>query len=91
MRRFPLQLLTKEGRMKRSLVLLPAMIIVSACATTGTVTAEERARCQEMVRNMGVAAPHDHQAERSGMASPMNGRHDRCRAIARQDAATPAH
>jgi len=40
---------------------------------------------------MGAAAPHDHQAERSGVASTMNGRHDRCRAIARADAAAASH
>ena len=77
--------------MKGSSIALAAMLALSACATTGTVTAEERARCQEMTRNMGAAAPHDHQAERSGMASPMSGRHDRCRAIARADAAAARH
>lgn len=77
--------------MKKLLIILPAMLAVSACTTTGTVTAAERARCQEMVRNMGVAAPHDHQAERSGLASPMNGRHDRCRTIAQADAAAPGN
>ena len=73
--------------MKGSVIALAAMMAVSACTTTGTVTAQERARCQEMARQMGLASPHDHQAERSGLASPMNSRHDRCRAIARADAA----
>jgi hypothetical protein len=79
--------------MKAISIALAAMLALSACATTtaGPVTAEERARCQEMTRNMGAAAPHDHQAERSGMASPMNGRHDRCRAIERADAAAANH
>jgi len=79
--------------MKAISIALAAMLALSACATTSTgpVTAEERASCQEMTRNMGAAAPHDHQAERSGVASTMNGRHDRCRAIARADAAAASH
>ena len=77
--------------MKGSYIALAAMTALSACTTTGAVTAQERARCQEMARNMGTAAPHDHQAERSGLASPMNGQHNRCQAIARADAAVPSH
>jgi hypothetical protein len=77
--------------MKKLLVALPAMLAISACTTTGPFTAAERARCQEMARQMSLASNHDHQAERSGMASPMNSRHDRCRAIARQDAREQSH
>jgi hypothetical protein len=77
--------------MKRSFIALAAMMTVTACATTGTVTAQERARCQEMTRNMGLASRHDHQAERSGATSPMNNWHDRCRAIARAEAADPSN
>src|SRR4051794_30464560 len=84
-------LVATEGRMKGSPVALAAITALSACTTTGAVTAEERARCQEMPRNRGAAAPHDHRAERSGLASPMNGRHDRCQAIAQGDAAAASH
>jgi len=76
--------------MKKSLISLAAMLAVSACATTGTMTAQERARCQEMARTMGAEAPHDHQAERSGMASSMNGQHERCRTMAQADAPVAA-
>jgi hypothetical protein len=40
---------------------------------------------------MGAEAPHDHQAERSGMASSMSGQHDQCRTMANANTAAPAH
>jgi hypothetical protein len=77
--------------MKGSLIAPAALMVLAACTTTGTPTAEERARCQEMARDMGLASRHNHQEERSGLASPMNSRHARCRAIARADAAAPGN
>lgn len=71
--------------MRKSIVALGGLVALSACATTptGPITAQERAECRAMAQRMGTQARHNHAEERNAVArSPMNRRHDRCRAIA---------
>ena len=67
---------------------LGGLAALSGCTTTGTrpITAEERAECRAMAQRMGTQPRHDHAEERNAIArSPMNRRHDRCRAIEAAD------
>jgi hypothetical protein len=71
---------------KTMIIAVPVALLLAGCATTGPVTAEERARCAQMASAMGTDPQHDH-AEVKGVQarSPMNRTHDRCREILRQD------
>ena len=64
------------------IVLALAMAVpLAACVTTSDVTADERAYCERMEREMGIEHRHDH-AEVKGMGmNPMNVTHARCRAM----------
>ncbi len=60
---------------------LAMAVSLGACVTTREVSAEERAYCERMEREMGVDHRHDH-AEAKGMGmNPMNVTHARCRAM----------
>ena len=50
-------------------------------------TAEERAKCEQMSKQMGTAPPHDHGKDKTGSPSPMTTEHARCKEIM----AEPAH
>lgn len=50
-------------------------------------TAEERAKCEEMVKTMGSAPPHDHGMDKGQGPGPMTAEHARCKQIL----AEPAH
>jgi hypothetical protein len=55
---------------------------LSACVTTGEMSAEERSKCERMAAEMSMASQHDHSEEKGITArSPMNRTHDRCRAM----------
>lgn len=64
---------------------LPLMIL-AACATTNgaSYTAEERASCVEMEKDMGTATVHDHNAMKGMGMNPMNITHERCQEILAQ-------
>ena len=68
--------------MKGLIVMASAAILVSACATVGEVSAEERARCEAMRAEMGTQQRHSHEEVKGTVAqTPMNREHQRCRAI----------
>lgn len=74
-----------EERMKRSFIVLAALVAVSACTAVGPVTAEERARCEAMRAQMGTQPRHSHEEVKGTVAqSPMNREHQRCRATLQQ-------
>ena len=67
---------------------LPVLLLAAAltgCATaaqtTASATAEERARCEAMARNMGTGDRHSHTEMKGAGPDPMNAMHARCRAI----------
>ena len=69
--------------MKRmmTIAILP-LLLLGAWATTNT--AEQRASCEEMERDMGLGTTHDH-AEMNGVGrNPMNLTHERCQQILAQ-------
>lgn len=58
---------------------LTAALSLAACVTTTELTADERAYCERMERQMGTDHRHDH-AEAKGVGmNPMNVSHARCR------------
>lgn len=64
---------------------LPLMML-AGCATTngGSYTAEERASCVEMEKDMGTGTVHDHNAMKGMGMNPMNITHERCQEILAQ-------
>lgn len=66
-------------------IVLPLMML-AACATTNgaSYTAEERASCVEMERDMGTGTVHDHNAMKGMGMNPMNISHKRCQEILAQ-------
>ena len=70
------------------LIAIPAVTaaLLVGCATTGerVATAEQRAACVDMEKDMGLGTAHDH-AEMKGMGcNAMNLSHDRCMQILAQ-------
>ena len=63
---------------------LAAVAALSACATTRTATAEERAECERMAAQMGTGTTHDHSAMKGMPANPMNLTHERCQQLLSQ-------
>ncbi len=61
------------------LIFLP-IALLGGCVTA----AEERARCQEMARQMGTQTRHDHGETKGTGSSPMNQAHRRCQQILAQ-------
>ena len=68
----------------RSIPLLLAALAISACVTTPEATAEERAYCERMERDMGVHTAHDHQQMKGAGMNAMNVTHERCQRILAQ-------
>lgn len=71
--------------MRTQSMLLPAIAaLLSGCATTmiSTGSAEEIEECKAMAAAMGTARAHSHSETKGTIIStPMNAKHDRCRAI----------
>ena len=67
------------------IVLMSAAVVsLSACATTGTATAEERAYCERMEQDMALNVAHDHAAMKGLPANSMNLTHEKCQRILAQ-------
>ncbi len=41
-------------------------------------TAEERAKCEQMIKSMGAPPPHDHGKDKTGAPNAMTAEHLRC-------------
>ena len=71
--------------MRAQSMLLPMMAaILAGCATTmkNTASAEEMEECKAMAAAMGTARAHSHfETKGTIISTPMNAKHDRCRAI----------
>ena len=69
--------------MKRmmTIAILP-LLLLGAWATTST--AEQRASCEDMERDMGLGTTHDHAAMKGAGRNPMNLTHERCQQILAQ-------
>ena len=65
---------------------LAATALLASCATTQTVTAEERAYCEQMAERMGIATTHDHARMKGNPPNRMNVAHERCREVMRSHA-----
>lgn len=67
--------------MSNKSALLPAVAaILAGCATTASVADIEE--CKAMASAMGTARTHSHsEAKGAIITTPMNAKHDRCRAI----------
>ena len=62
--------------------LIPFAAALAGCTTTTRVaTADERAYCERMAREMGTEAPHDHGEAKGLGPGAMNVSHRRCHAI----------
>ena len=72
--------------MKILILAAPLALGLSACAATpAPVTAQERARCEQMAAAMGTETLHDHSEVKNATGrSPMNREHDRCREVLRK-------
>ncbi len=44
-------------------------------------TAEEKAKCEQMVKKMGATVPHDHGMDKGGAPNAMTVEHMRCKEI----------
>jgi len=66
-------------------VLAPAALL-AACATTQTVTAEDRAYCDQMAERMSVSTTHDHAQMKGNPPNTMNASHARCQQVMRSNA-----
>ena len=42
-------------------------------------TADERSKCEEMMKKMGTEAPHDHGKEKTGAPNAMTAEHAKCK------------
>jgi hypothetical protein len=77
----------KETKMKllranRTIVAIGAVAAVAAWSpVVHAATPEERARCVEMMKRMGLDAPHDHGRDKTGAPGPMTAEHVRCQQI----------
>ena len=71
----------KELPMLKILLALTTAMPLAACVTTSEVTADERAYCERMERDMGVDHRHDHAEAKGRGMNPMNVTHARCRAM----------
>lgn len=60
------------------------LLFLGGCVTTRAATAEERAYCEQMEREMGTQTTHDHNEVRNNIPNRMNLTHDQCRRILRQ-------
>ncbi len=69
--------------MKTTVITFAApLILLGGCVTTAT--AEQRASCEEMERNMTTGTTHDHAEQKGKARSSMNLTHDQCRRILAQ-------
>ena len=58
------------------------LILLAGCVTPST--AEQRASCEEMERQMGLNTTHDHQEMKGMGRNPMNLSHERCQQLLAQ-------
>jgi len=58
------------------------LLMLGGCVTTAT--AEQRAYCEQMEREMGTQSTHDHNEVRNNIPNRMNLTHNQCRQILRQ-------
>ena len=68
-------------RIFATLLLGAALTACSTPKTTALATAEERARCEAMEREMGTADRHSHSEMKGTGPDAMNATHARCREI----------
>lgn len=67
---------------KRHIVGLGALALIAAWVPGAyAATAEDRAKCEEMMKKMGAEAPHDHGKEKTGAPNAMTAEHMRCKQI----------
>jgi hypothetical protein len=67
---------------RKDVLAIGALALVAAWAPNAqAATAEERAKCEEMVKKMGTEAPHDHGKEKTGAPNAMTTEHVRCKEI----------
>ena len=71
----------KQSNRITSLFCLGVLAAISATAPASAATNEEKAKCEQMVKNMGAATPHDHGKEKSGAPNAMTSEHERCKTI----------
>lgn len=63
-------------------VLLTSSLVTAAnIVPVNAATPGERAKCEEMFKQMGEKAPHDHGAEKRGAPGAMKAQHARCKEI----------
>lgn len=63
---------------KKMALMVGAAALLSACATTRTASAEERAQCELMAQQMGIGTSHDHGSMKGAPRNSMNLSHERC-------------
>ena len=69
--------------MKRIMMIgsLPLLVLGGCVTTSPERAAAERASCEEMEKNMGLGASHDHNEMKGMGRNPMNLSHERCQQI----------
>lgn len=64
---------------------LPLLVVAGCATTTGaSYTAEERANCEAMEKDMGTGTVHDHNSLKGMGMNPMNISHERCQEMLAQ-------
>jgi hypothetical protein len=67
---------------KNYLIAFGVLAIMSGWATSGlAATAEERAKCEEMAKEMGTEQRHAHSQDKGQGRGPMNLTHAQCKKI----------
>jgi hypothetical protein len=77
--------------MNKLFLLAGLTLLLGACATTRTATAEEVAQCRAMASQMGLGTAHDHGAmKRNSGQGAMKLSHKRCQRILQAQENQPA-
>lgn len=63
----------------KSMALALALLSSASTVTPGmAATAEEKAKCEQMIKAMGAPPPHDHGKDKTGVPNAMTSEHLRC-------------